>query len=287
MSETNQIEIRINAENPVEYLACCGIFEIASRIDRSAEAYWTKDTPTNFVLMTTCEEEDLTRSILQTLADKNSWRFLKHPKSGEVVRISVDFPNGEKPIRFDLDWWYNTLTRDGGVNEGKTFWKMYTAKVTTESAYKDLIKGCQKIGESSNPISLSELLKTSAVMEKGEKGRFGFDPRSSRGELDVGYSIDEQGEATVTFVYAELLSMIGVSGFFPSRTSPNKFQASRSWKENCFQYYLWHSQAPIALARVHAATSALNEESNVSMFQAKRVKRGLGFYNFLLSTPKT
>ncbi|MCA1626098.1 MAG: hypothetical protein LC778_20350, partial [Acidobacteria bacterium] len=117
MSEINLIKIEINAENPVEYLACCGIFEIASRIDRSAEAYWTKDTPTKFVLVTTFEEEDLTHRILQTFVDEKSWTFQKHPKSGEVVRMIIVFPNGEKPIRFDLDWWYNSLDRNGKIKD--------------------------------------------------------------------------------------------------------------------------------------------------------------------------
>lgn len=285
MSETNKIEIEITAENPVEYLACCGIFEIVARIDKDAEAHWTKDAPTKFILTTTCAEEKLIHSIVQTFTDKEKWKFVSHPKSKEIVSISVEFPNEEKTIRFDLDWWYNSLTREGKVNEDKTLWKMYTAKVTTESAYRDLLKACKKV-EDERPNSLTELLRKHSVMNKGEKGRFGFDPRSSRGELDVGYSIDEQGEPTNTFAFAELLAMIGVSGFFPSRTSQNKFQASRSWKDDKFYYCLWHFQAPISLARIHAATSAFDEKDNFSMFQAKRVKRGLGFYNFLISTPK-
>lgn len=287
MSKTKTIEIAINAENPVEYLACCGIFEIVARIDKNAEAHWTQDAPAKFVLTTICAEEDLTHRIIQVFTDDKKWTFDKHPKSGEVVRVSVNFSNDEKPIRFDLDWWYNSLTKEGNVNEGKTLWKMYTAKVTTESAYKDLLKACRKTFNNDEPSSLTKLLQSFAVMIKGEKGRFGFDPRSSRAELDVGYSIDEQGESTDTFAFAELLAMIGVSGFFPSRTSQNKFQASRSWKDDKFHYYLWHFSLPISLARIHATTSLLEKENSFSAFQARRVKRGLGFYNFLISTPKT
>jgi CRISPR-associated protein Csx14 len=271
MGKTNLVKIEINAENPVEYLACCGIFEIASRIDRHAEAYWTKDTPTEFILATTCEEEDLTHRILKTFVDKKSWNFPKHPKSGEVVRISVKFPNGEEPVYFDLDWWYNSLDRNGKI-KNKGAWKMYAGQQKAEKIVTDMIAVCLELADSASG-RLKNLFEASAEMS----GRFGFDPRSSRNALDVGYSPNDSGIPIATFPFLELLAMFGLQNFFPHRTSQGSgSSASRGWnkrdRKTFFDYGLWHESLTISLARLFASSfdEVLKDTSRFSSVRAKR-----------------
>jgi hypothetical protein len=283
MSEANLIKIEVNAENPVEYLACCGIFEIASRIDRNAEAYWTKDTPTKFVLTTICEEEDLTHRILQIFVDEKSWTFQKHPKSGEVVRISVDFPNGEKPIHFDLDWWYNSLDRNGKIKD-KGAWKMYAGQQRAEKIAADMIGVCLELADSASG-SLKNLFEVSVEMS----GRFGFDPRSSRNALDVGYSPNDSGIPIATFPFLELLAMFGLQNFFPHRTrQASGSSACRGWSKRdrriFFDYELWYEPLTISLARLFAPgfNEVLKDTSHFSSAKAKRKD----YANLSISIPK-
>lgn len=294
MSETNEIEIEITAENPVEYLACCGIFEIAARIDKNAEAHWTKNAPTKFVLATTCAEEDLTHRIVQTFTDKEKWEFIKHPKSKEVVRIGVEFPNEEKIIRFDLDWWYNSLDRNGKIKT-RGAWKMYAGNQKADKIiYKeqkkadkippDMIRACQQKADwvSGKAKSLFEI---SADMT----GRFGFDPRSSRNALDVGYSPNDSGIPIATFPFLEILAMFGLQNFFPHRTSKSKGNNTcRGWNERddetFFDYGLWHEPLTISLARLFASGFRETAE-DVSSYSSIKANRK-DYANLSISNPK-
>lgn len=283
MNEIKLIEIEINAENPVEYLACCGIFEIAARIDKNAEAHWTKDTPTKFILTTTCAEEDLTHCIVQTFVDDKKWKFDKHLKSGEVVRISIEFPNGEKTIHFDLDWWYNSLDRSGKIKQ-RGVWKMYAGQQKADKIVKDMIIACkEKVDWASGKAQ--SLFKIAADMT----GRFGFDPRSSRNALDVGYSPNDSGIAVATFPFLELLAMFGLQNFFPHRVSQaNSDNACRGWNKRnhktFFDYGLWHESLTITLARLFASGfgETTGEVSSYSSIKANRKD----YANLSISNPK-
>lgn len=284
MSEMNLITIEINAENPIEYLACCGIFEITSRIDRSAEAYWTKDTLTKFVLITTCEEGDLTSRIIQTFVDKKDWTFQRHPKSDEVVRISVNFTNGEKPICFNLDWWYNSLDHNGKIKDKGT-WKMYAGQQKAEKIVADMIVVCRGLADSVSG-RLKNLFEVSADMS----GRFGFDPRSSRNALDVGYSPNDSGIPIATFPFLELLAMFGLQNFFPHRTSQAGGSSTcRGWNKRdrriFFDYGLWYEPLTISLARLSASgfNEVLKDAARFSSVKAKRKD----YANLSISVPKS
>lgn len=283
MSETNEIKIKINAENPVEYLACCGIFEIAARIDKTAEAYWTKDAPIEFVLTTICAEEDLTHRIVQTFVDEKRWTFSKHQKSGEVVSIGVDFPNDEKTIHFDLDWWYDSLDRDGKMKD-RGAWKMFAGQQKANKIAADMIAVCSDAADSVSG-KLQNLIEFSNEMT----GRFGFDPRSSRNALDVGYSPNDLKLPIATYPFLELLAMFGLQNFFPHRTNKGGGSNScRGWArrnyKTFFDYALWHESLTIALARLFASGfgEVIEENTSLSSIKAKRKD----YANLSISIPK-
>jgi CRISPR-associated protein Csb3 len=280
----NEIRIKINAENPVEYLACCGIFEIATRIDKNAEASWTKFAPTEFVLTTICAEEDLTHRIVQTFIDKNHWNFKnKHPKSKEVVSIGVDFSHNEKPIHFDLDWWYDSLDRNGKIKD-RGAWKMYAGQQKAEKIAVDMIEFCRPLADAAS-ANLQNLFYASAEMS----GRFGFDPRSSRNALDVGYSPNDLNLPIATYPFLELLAMFGLQNFFPHRTSQSGGSNScRGWHrrdyKTFFDYALWHEPLLISLARMFA--SGFDEvPEGISSFSSIKAKRK-DYANLSISIPK-
>ena len=47
-----------NPTNPINYLACCGIFELLSRFENSATAHW-EIRPPGFVMQASMSEQDL------------------------------------------------------------------------------------------------------------------------------------------------------------------------------------------------------------------------------------
>jgi hypothetical protein len=203
MTDMNQIEIRCNPSNPVNYLACCGIFDLVSRMDASSLAYWETQPPVRFVLRTSLSEHDLVGSLTHTLCSPAHWHFNTPRNTDQVTRIVTVFcSSARSPFRVGLDWWVETLHQDGSIGE-KSAWKMYAGQQTVSGIIRDMVAACAGFdsGGASEP-RLGHLLDYSVNMT----GRFGFDPRSSRNALDVGYSPNDLQMPIATYPFAELLS---------------------------------------------------------------------------------
>jgi len=49
-------DVQVNPLNPVEYLACCGVFEILARFDSNATAWWELEPHPRFWLESKIDE---------------------------------------------------------------------------------------------------------------------------------------------------------------------------------------------------------------------------------------
>ena len=269
MNERNPIKIEVNAANPVEYLACCGIFEIVSRFDETALAHWqVGEGETFFNLETVLSEQELLEIIIPTLTDWDKWNIFANGEN-EVIRLSADFSNAENQTEtFVFDWWYESLTRDGGIN--KSGWKMYAGQQKAEKIALDMTQKCRKL----SCENLGDILKQTSNVS----GSFGFDPSASRNALDVGYSPNDLNLPVMTKPFAQLLAMFGTQNFFTTRTSPSsKIASSRGWtRENgkyYFDYSLWLMPVPINLARSLANSPQNIAENKIKKFRSPRASR--------------
>jgi hypothetical protein len=279
MSERHEIKIEVNALNPVEYLACCGIFEIASRFDETALAQWQSGDMTTFVLESVLSEKELLEIILSTLTDWNKWKVIANDAK-EVIRLEANFSGAnDQTERFIFDWWYESLTPEGGIN--KSGWKMYAGQQKAEKITLDMIQKSQKL----NCENLSEILQQTSKVS----GSFGFDPMASRNALDVGYSPNDLNLPVVTNPFSQLLAMFGAQNFFTTRTKQtNEIVSSRGWtKENrryFFDYSLWLLPVPIALARILANAPAQVPENKTMNLRSPRATRDK-YSNLTVSFP--
>lgn len=279
MNERHEIKIEVNALNPVEYLACCGIFEIASRFDETSLARWQSGDTTTFALESVVSEKELLEIILSTLTDWNKWKVITNDAK-EVIRLEASFSGmNDQKEKFIFDWWYESLTLDGGIN--KSGWKMYAGQQKAEKITLDMIQKCQKL----NCKNLSEILQQISKVS----GSFGFDPMASRNALDVGYSPNDLNLPVVTNPFSQLLAMFGAQNFFSSRTKQaNEIVSSRGWtKENrryFFDYSLWLMPVPIALARILANAPAQVPENKTMNLRSPRATRDK-YSNLTLSFP--
>ncbi len=279
MTERSEIKIEVNALNPVEYLACCGIFEIASRFDETALAHWQSGNTTTFALESVVSEKELLEIILSTLTDWSKWKAMANDVK-EVIRLEANFSGAsDQTERFIFDWWYESLTPEGGIN--KSGWKMYAGQQKAEKITLDMIQKCQKL----NCENLSEILRQTSKVS----GSFGFDPMASRNALDVGYSPNDLNLPVVTNPFSQLLAMFGAQNFFSTRTKQaNEIVSSRGWtKENrryFFDYSLWLMPVPIALARILANAPAQVPENKTMNLRSPRATRDK-YSNLTLSFP--
>src|SRR5580765_2250033 len=186
MNTRHQIDIPCQPANPVDYLACCGLADILSRMDRTALTHWCTAAPLGFVMESTLSEAEFLAVLLATFRNATCWKFIRAPNTNQPSRIEVEFEAGGHPsFTVPLDWWYETLSDEGDIAE-KSAWKMYAGQQTVEKITMDMVK---EVGSVPQPVSFAEVLSTHVPMS----GRFGFDPRSSRDALNAGFSSNDLG----------------------------------------------------------------------------------------------
>jgi CRISPR-associated protein Csb3 len=284
MSDMNQIEIRCNPSNPVNYLACCGIFDLVSRVDTGALGHWQPLGDARFVLETSVSDKELAATLVEALSNKDRWRLITSGESKELSRVEVTFqPPYHLAFLVCVDWWYETLKPDGRIDH-KSSWKMYAGNQTVKQILEQrLIPGCLALHKAGKVSSVQSLLDASYPVE----GRFGFDPRSSRNALNVGYSPNDLQMPIPTYPFAELLAVFGAASFFPQRLGEaGSLESTRGWSIGppaAFVYGLWVDPLPIALARIAASHSS--SPRDVRLFSERAYRKN--YSNLTLAKPTT
>jgi hypothetical protein len=282
MNTRHQIIISCQPANPVDYLACCGLADLLARMDRTARTHWRTMAPLAFVLESTLTEAGFLATLLATFRTASRWKFIPVHDSEEPSRIEVEFtPEGREAFIVPLDWWYEMLTTKGDIAE-KSAWKMYAGQQTVKKITTDMIEQAATMPV---PGSIAALLTTRAPM----RGRFGFDPRSSRDAINAGFSSNDLGLPVDTYPYAELLVTFGAGAFFPSRCErAGDLTSARGWRGRGegragFAYHLWPSPLSVLLARLAASPVGTLD---APLLLARRATRK-NYSNFLLAQPTT
>ncbi|MCI0605115.1 hypothetical protein L0156_19180 [bacterium] len=296
-------DILVNPLNPVEYLACCGVFEILTRFDARATSWWELGPQPRFWLESEVDETSLLTCLTQALADYSQRQERKEnqndatpiseeedrgqdPESeeetNEGILLSHQFSLNDRVITLNLDWWYETLTPQKKI-KAKSAWKMYAGQQTAEKIIRDMTANAAQLLSRNSVARLTDLIKLSARMT----GRFGFDPRSSRNSLDAGYSANDLKLPIATYPFAEMLTTLATQYFFPQRNQRSAgITSSRGWiKSDVFQYALWKTPLPIPLARVAAIGAAINK-ADVIPVEAERANRDK-YSNFKMAAMTT
>ncbi len=306
-------DIQVNPLNPVEYLACCGVFEILARFDADATSWWGLGPQPRFWVESKIDETSLLRCLTDTLSNWSEWQTSEnksrddpisedeeaderiseepaeendeaHPveEYNEGIWLNLSFHLNDQAEELKLDWWYETLTPQKRI-KAKSAWKMYAGQQTAEKISRDMTTQAAQLLKQKTVARISDLIKLSA----GMTGRFGFDPRSCRNALDTGYSSNDLKLSIATFPFAELLTAIAAQHFFPQRTQQAKgITSSRGWIANdVFRYALWKTPLPITLARMAATGAAINKDDVIPL-RAERANRDK-YSNFKMATMTT
>lgn len=286
MNDQHTIVININVLNPAQYLACCGIFTISALFDESSMSYWRLLPQPYFIMESQIDESAMRACLITACTDPRCWTFL--PTDAQVVRTDLHVSLRGKKRMMSLDWWYETLTKDGDIAE-KSAWKMYAGQQKPQGIVQQMVTAAREIIHKSHPGTLTQLL----TLNQGMTGRFGLDCRSSRKALDAGFSAnDTPGYRAATYPFLELLAVIGAHNFFPARTKPSHGnESTRGWTgEKVFQYALWLNSLPIPLARVAAARAVFEDTSTIipmKSFCSSTGQEGKEQYRYLTLADRT
>lgn len=247
--------IQVNAANPGEFLACCGIAELADRISANGvESYFNDGY---FVLLSAVSVSEL----LEKLAAIEPV-LLEEPLSGlraDEKVAPLQLPLVESgPLRLDA-WTRLKVNRGKVALEADPFWKFWSGQQGVSSIWsklRDQLKDqLDKKDIGSN--SAEDLFQKRRFMT----GRFGFDAQAAWNPLDVGYSPNDQKQPVATSPALELLALIGLQRVRPAILQ--NFQ---------FEYSTWGNPlTPVAAA---AAACGLLAVSPLARFRAQIIRRG-------------
>ncbi|MBX5463748.1 MAG: hypothetical protein IRZ28_22005 [Steroidobacteraceae bacterium] len=264
------IRLAVDARNPGEYLAVCGLLELLSRYDANATSAWRRATgalpslPSAFVdvceVIADIDEGAVAAELAKQLSSKDAWKAitengrvpLANAKSAWCGGIEIALP--EKPVVV-IDHWYERASISRGKIEklgpkDKSRWKFWAGNQEGIVALvSDLIDAAGSLGARQ---TLQELF---TFVSPGS-GRLNVDTVATRSSIDRGISANDAAKSGVSSPgrpVLELLAAIGLSTFFPPRREgDNAPDGVVGVRKRVFAYRTWSPHLPLALARMAA-----------------------------------
>lgn len=221
MARVSDLRIQLDPLNPGQFYACCGLLELAglergpvvSHFEQEPgrpRAAWfhLRDVSDGFL----SETLGLLRGAASSLIfDENCEASI----SPAILRF------GEHEV--ELDWWLDAF------REKPTRLKCWAGQVTTRKLFEELLALLDSDASGTDLFQRSRLTKS----------KFGVDPRAAWNARDFGYSPNEHGVDSETFVAVEVLAAIALQTFRP--TVPGRRRTTL--------YHLWTAELPLCVAR--------------------------------------
>lgn len=249
----------VNPANPGQFLACCGLLDLADRWWLGGAKGWFADGKFH-VKARSASERPLphpARILVQCKAEPV--KRLANSADAEIRDIITPLkltpPEGfGPPIQLDawLDW---GLDKDIPLWKGNR-WQLWAGQQTPQRIWEPLILVLRDQLARMENDQLAELLQARAMLS----GRFGFDPGAAWNPVDVGFSPNEQNLRVASSPATELLAATGLQRFRLKRDRGG------------FNYSIW--TAPLSpLAASLAATQVTNRPGETS-FRGLFLDRG-------------
>ncbi len=270
----NSFVLSLNATNPGEYLAVCGVIELVSRIDKSATSIWKRCSglvpgiPTAIAdvceIQTCLEEPEFVDWLSAALGSTDAWHAVtdqgRVPLATAVARWSagVEFSLPASGVVV-IDHWYERAFVNGdhvvqrhGKRDGKSCWKFWAGQQDASKGITglmiELVNAC---------ASMRGLKRVGDILTFTKPGgsRLNLDAATTRSAIDRGISAnDAAGDGhSIGRPGLELLAAMGLSAFFPPRrygtAAPDGTVAIQ---KRFFRYSTWRPEALISLARLCA-----------------------------------
>jgi len=268
--------LALNATNPGEYLAACGVIELVSRRDKSATSAWTRrsglfaEVPTavsDVCEIQTCLGEPAFAYDLSTaLGSRDSWNAVtdrgKVPLSEGVAEwaAGIEFALPGIDGTMVVDHWYErafvdgdrVVQRLGQKRDGKGRWKFWAGQQDANKGIAGLLLDLVVASEKMQGVTRVQNI---LAFTSSGSSRLNVDAATTRTAIDRGISANdataEGGSAGRPGL--ELLAAIGLSGFFPPRRHGDAApDGTVAVYKRLFRYCTWGPQAPVSLARLCA-----------------------------------
>ncbi len=282
MASEPSFSLRVDATNPGQFFACCGLLELAHRLWPGSEGWFeekrftiraperNKSASLDDLVDKLCkhrisglsdkerqerdeleaEKRRLKREKKELSKDKDERRKAlgTRAREGKVIL--------ESPFSLVLNWWQ---TDDDDVDPVKTWAGRQEIHKVTRAA-QDQIKD---ISDIFGLFDYACILRTPLEYQKNKLDSkkpvepFYFDARRFAHALDAGFSLDVQNVETLAHPAVELLSLIGLQRFHP-------VAGSSKWR---FRYCLWKQALSVYVAAAVVCDSVPAVDADVYEFR--------------------
>jgi hypothetical protein len=209
-----EYRIPLDPFNPGQYLACCGLFELAELVAPGGEAQF--EGGSIFALRT----DALLPPKRLALLPRSS--LDGKPYDAKIEPLTLDVSGST----FILNWWLNETLSE------KSALKTWGGQQRPREVLGELLR----LLDVAMPF---EAVFSAAVYTKS---RFGVDARSAWEALDAGYSPNDIAQNATTFPWVEVLAVVGLQGFRPAEQRRGRYR-----------YSAWGSPLPLVAARAASA----------------------------------
>jgi len=231
-------QIRVDVANPGQFFACCGLFELASRLDPEALAHFE---PGRFVVAGAC--------TLTALLDAWTSAGLEQDDPEDDTASPIEFG---LPFSLRLDWWKDDDT--GGRDL-----KVWAGTMQSVRIARAMIAALR------DPALHTEVLFDvgQVVYDPDDPSKkvepFYFDARRAPNahSRDVGFSPNDLDLTTTAFPAVEALCLVGLQRFRPEKA-----------EHRIFDYRTWSAPLPVAIASAVVAGAVPMPEVCIYRFEA-------------------
>lgn len=213
--------VRVDVTNPGQVLACCGLFELATRLDRDAVAHFAAQ---EFVVTSSGDLPAVLTAVTSAGLTPSD------PEDPTASPLAVG-----APFSLRLDWWKDTLTGGrelkvwaGSMQSTRIAQAMLAALRDPVLHAPDLFDRGQIVFDPADPTKKVE--------------PFYFDARRAANAhaRDIGFSPNDLDLTTTAFPAVEVLCLIGLQRFRPRPTGELRV----------FELWTWPRPLPARLAPV-------------------------------------
>jgi CRISPR-associated protein Csb3 len=278
------IQLAIDARNPGEYLAVCGLLEVLSRYDATATSAWRRAAGVMPSLPSasadvcevhaTINEAGVSAELAKHLGSRDAWKALTDTArvaladsiGGWCGGLELELPHGQVIV---VDHWYQWAhVAQGRIvqrlekRDGKSLWKFWAGKQDEASikkgAYSASLRGIAgftvDLVDATSAMSSASRLQELLSFTAPGSSRLNLDAVVTRSSIDRGISANDaakSGGSSQGRPALELLAAVGLSTFFPPRregdAAPHGVVGVR---KRLFTYCTWSPHLPLALARM-------------------------------------
>jgi CRISPR-associated protein Csb3 len=216
--------VRVDTANPGQFFACCGLLELACRLNPDARGFFG---PATFSV----SDSPSIQSLVQTVCGAELIRLDPEDLTASPILLSA-------PFTLRLDWWKSAERADtdlkvwaGRMDSFRIARAMQNAMRASDFNAEDLLDDCRVSYDPDDPSKKTE--------------PFYFDSRRGPNahSRDIGFAPNDLDYTTLASPAVELLCLIGLQRTRPARTDTPRV----------FEYSIWHRPLPSSLSPAAAS----------------------------------